>query len=710
MAPRARLSWARWLARPQRGGDAHAANRQSSRGAWATWLVLLAGLASAQSPPATAPPRTVEIVGTRTTVERLGSEPSSGVPLPTWVELTPTQTSGLDDRPWLLVERQLRVHADGSSTFLVRHVIDIVDRSVLDEAAVLDISIRPHFEVLSLHRAAVRRDGGWSDRLGSSRITDARRERSLDQATLDGRASQVVVLDDLRLGDRLEVIWSVRGRDPALRGGYSGGLRLDDGPSVARSVLRVVVDPGVRLAYRASGGVPAPTTLAGGDLLWDLAPPPAAVTLPEDLPGEAAMSVTPRVQLTTFTSWEHVATWAADLYRPTDPPAELHEVAQRIAVAHPGRDDRILAALQWIQSEIRYFAVHLDEHTLRPHDLDEILRRRYGDCKDQAALLVALLRRLEVSAVPVLVDATTPGSAWGSLPSPAPFDHVIVMVLAEARFLDPTLDLSPAGSLDELWMPRYLVGLPALAGSTLVDIPSTSSFEGEVIANATYRIARDRSFTLEVVTTQTGRLAIDQRELLANGVEALGEQYLAWYAQPGLELAAVHPLEVDDPGPGRPLTLRESYRAAPLTSDQFRVLPLELGAVLPVPADDRSLPLLLPLPRRHQETVEIEAPSGWTFAAAPADISNSWFRFRASPSPRARGLEVAYELELLGDAVRVEDLPAYRAAVEEVAAALRVEATIAPRWPLWPWLIAGGLIAGAAAVLRRRRRNRSPGL
>jgi transglutaminase-like putative cysteine protease len=626
------------------------------------------------------------------------------VPLPGWVELTAVGPSEIQDRPWRLVERQLLVHRDGSSTFVVRHVIDITDRSVLDEAAVLDISVRPSSETLTLHRAEVRRNGTWSDRLRSSRITDARRERRLDQATLDGRASHVVVLDDLRLGDRLEVIWSIRGRDPALLGGYSGGLRLDDGPSVARSVLRVVVEPGLGLAYRASGGVPAPTKLAGGDLVWDLTPPPAAVTLPEDLPGDAAMSVTPRVQLTSFGSWPEVATWAADLYRSSDPPAELREVAQQIASTQGHRDAQVLAALQWVQREIRYFAVHLDEHTLRPHGLEEILRRRYGDCKDQAALLVALLRELGVAAVPVLVDATTPGSAWGSLPSPAPFDHVTVMLLEDSSFLDPTLAPSPAASLDELWIPRYLVGLPALAGSDLVEIPGTSSFEGEVVATARYRIARDRSFTLEVVTTQSGRLATEQRELLQDGPEALAEQYLAWYAQPGLELTA-EPLEVDDPGPGQPLTLRERYRATPTTSEAFRALPLELSSLLPVPADDRALALLLPLPRRHRERVEIETPRGWTFAPIDADVSNPWFRFRATSTTRSQGLDVDYELELVGHAVAVEDLAAYRRAVAEVAAALRIEAASSPWWKTdtWPWLVALALLLVLAGAFIRRR-------
>lgn len=666
----------------------------------------MAGVASAQTPPADNPLRTVEIVGTRTTVQGTVPEPVRlpDVPLPSWAELTPVDSPAVDDHPWRLVERQLRVHADGSSTFIVRHVIDITDRSVLDEAAVLDISVRPTFEVLTLHRAAVRRGGAWSDRLGSSRIADARRERSLDQATLDGRASHVVVLDDLRLGDRLELIWSIRGRDPALLGSYSGGLRLDDGPGVARSVLRVVVDPGVSLSYRASGGLPAPTQLAGGQLLWDLVPPPTAVTLPDDLPGDAAMSVTPRVQLTTFERWEEVATWAADLYRPATPPPELREVAQRIAAAQPDREGRILEALQWIQREIRYFAVHLDEHTLRPHDLEEILRRRYGDCKDQAALLVALLGQLDIAAAPVLVDATTPGSAWSALPSPAPFDHVIVMLLDEPRFLDPTLDPSPAGSLEELWIPRYLVGLPALAGSGLVEIPGALSFEGEVTATAEYRIARDRSFTLDVVTTQAGRLATDQRELLEDGAEPLAEQYLAWYAQPGLELTA-EPLEVDDQGPGLPLTLRERYHARPSTPEPFRVLPLELSSLLPVPADDRALPVLLPLPRRHRETVRIESPSGWTFAVADADISNPWFRFRASSSLRPNATEVTYELELVGHSVPAEALSDYREAVTQVARSLRVEATPSPRWKIFPWrwvLVAGVAALVLAAVVSRR--------
>ena len=61
-----------------------------------------------------------------------------------------------------------------------------------------------------------------------------------------------------------------------------------------------------------------------------------------------------------------------------------------------------------------------------PRPPAESFRRRFGDCKDKAVLLSALLRRLGFDAAPALVDADGGRLLPDKLPSAGVFDHCIV--------------------------------------------------------------------------------------------------------------------------------------------------------------------------------------------------------------------------------------------------------------------------------------------
>ena len=93
-----------------------------------------------------------------------------------------------------------------------------------------------------------------------------------------------------------------------------------------------------------------------------------------------------------------------------------------------------------------------------PRSIEEVLRTRFGDCKDQSALVVALLREMGLEARFALVndrsEMTVP-----YLPSPR-FTHVIVQARSgEGRtyWVDPTFK-----GLSFPNVPVYLEGAQAL--------------------------------------------------------------------------------------------------------------------------------------------------------------------------------------------------------------------------------------------------------
>ena len=63
------------------------------------------------------------------------------------------------------------------------------------------------------------------------------------------------------------------------------------------------------------------------------------------------------------------------------------------------------AALALVQDQVRYVFLGMNEGALVPADAEETWTRRFGDCKGKSALLVALLRALDIDAEPVAVNA-----------------------------------------------------------------------------------------------------------------------------------------------------------------------------------------------------------------------------------------------------------------------------------------------------------------
>jgi transglutaminase-like putative cysteine protease len=109
------------------------------------------------------------------------------------------------------------------------------------------------------------------------------------------------------------------------------------------------------------------------------------------------------LQFSEFASWADVANWASTLFPPISIGSDLQEVAREIRKIDSDQA-RVSAALEFVQTKIRYFSVSMGESSHRPASPDEVQRRRYGDCKDKSYLLIALLHELGIQSRPVLLQ------------------------------------------------------------------------------------------------------------------------------------------------------------------------------------------------------------------------------------------------------------------------------------------------------------------
>ena len=56
------------------------------------------------------------------------------------------------------------------------------------------------------------------------------------------------------------------------------------------------------------------------------------------------------------------------------------------------------AIVDYLDREVRYTGIEFGEAAIVPHDPAETLAKKYGDCKDKATLLVAMLRAAGIPA------------------------------------------------------------------------------------------------------------------------------------------------------------------------------------------------------------------------------------------------------------------------------------------------------------------------
>ena len=596
-------------------------------------------------------------------------------PIPSWVveldprpDEVPPAEAGVEVRT-LLADNQLRVPSRGRAGVerFFRMVYTIDDRAALDSWSTWEIDFEPTFQTLALNRLAVYRDGEWSDRLERSRRSVLHRQEDLHAQIFDQTRTLFLIIDDLRPGDLVDIAYTLRGANPILGDRYATSYSMGAFLPTERNHLRWLLAADRPWTYKTFGGLAEPDAVGERDgmteIVWDLENPPLS-EFEYDVPPDESLQ--PWVQLTDYESWEQVIDWALPYYRVRGVPAELDALVADWRRQGLSGEEQVLRARLWVQENIRYFAVVVGEHSHRPHDLDEIARRRYGDCKDKTLTLLALLSRIGVDAWPVTVNTGWENGIETWLPSPWAFDHVIVGLELDGapHWIDPTLSPQSGLSLADNYLPRYRSGLPIRPTATgLVEIPVDLAHPGVQSVTFDYRLSDNRStYEVEVETVRTGRKADwFRQEIASTTLDDLLDSYLDYYGGMAKTLEA-DPLEVEDDPEDNRVLVRERYTVG-LEGDvlnNFETLPLEIGAFLDLPEDlERTKPITLPYPLEHRESITLRVPADLELEPIEESIDNPWFEFEATSTVDTGRIKIDYFLATKTDRVAAEDLEPY---------------------------------------------------
>lgn len=575
---------------------------------------------------------------------------------------------------YLLSDVQRRIDT-GTAASYIRLAAKAVDSSGLDDIARFSVLFDPSYQSVTLHAINLHRGGQTISKLKSSTIQVLQRETEMETRIYDGRKTINVEIDDVRVGDVVDYAYTVSGTNPVFGNQFAGRISMQWGVPVARVAVRLLVHAQrpMRL-HDAKAGVKQVMTESGGyrDYRWDRAGVPALRT-EKDAP--AGYDPYAFIEWSDYADWSAVARWAVPLYRRSAPAGpELEREIARIAAASADPGERLLAALRVVQRDIRYLGVEAGASSHAPAAAAVVFKRRFGDCKDKAMLLLAMLDALGISAHPALVNTDRLRAADVAMASPNHFNHVLVRATVEGKhyWIDPTRG-EQFGDLAHLYQPDY--------GLTLVldeQTTALTAMASPVRSRKTVTSVFDSSAGLTgpagmvVTTVIEGRLAEQMRsQLAARGNATIEQDYLNYYARSYPSVVLAGPMQVVDDKSRNTMTITEHYsipefwpKADKNGRQEASVSSPEIITRLASPkALNRTAPLPIEFPEEIDEITIIKLQEAWNLTPREIKIDDPAFAFshRTHLSDDGKLFTITDTYRALADRVEPEQIRSYAA-------------------------------------------------
>ncbi len=347
----------------------------------------------------------------------------------------------------------VQLYADRNSAVYVRRVMQVNESSLLSNIAQIEIPYLSTFQTLQIHALHILRGNQKIDKTASMEVRLLQQEKDLEAGILTGSVTASIVIDDLRVGDSVDLSYTIQGQNPVFEGNYFNTSSWDSTTPVLRKHISLNYPADKKISHKLSG--PRTHTIQNTeervgerriehyseDML-------KAVDYEPYAPPETNQFK--QIQFSQMQSWNEVARWASQLFDYKGSSPALNELVNNFdKLSTPQL--KVQKALEYTQNEIRYLSVSIGESSHKPATPDQVIEKRYGDCKDKSLLLTTLLRRMGIEAHPVLVATYRKKGISQLLPSPAIFDHAIVRVIVDGKtfFLDPTRN-GQSGSLENM--------------------------------------------------------------------------------------------------------------------------------------------------------------------------------------------------------------------------------------------------------------------
>src|SRR3954466_6426969 len=259
----------------------------------------------------------------------------------------------------------------------------------------------------------------------------------------------------------------------------------------------------------------------------------------------------PYIAFSTGSSWRNLATRYSEIVDKQIAGNDVKKFTRDAIGNATDRREIIARALAAVEKNVRYAGVEVGESSIIPRPPLTVLGNKYGDCKDKATLLVAMLRESGIAAHVALLRAGVDFDVHPELPGMGRFNHAIVRVDATAKepamWVDPTDDFAHAGDLPSQDQGRLAL-IAAGDTSSLTKTPETPSTANKYAETRIYTLPEDgKAHVTEISETVTGSEDSFQRHYYAESDHTKYREQIETYVKSYYSAKKLEKIEATDP-------------------------------------------------------------------------------------------------------------------------------------------------------------------
>lgn len=433
---------------------------------------------------------------------------------------------------------------------------------------------------------------------------------------------------------------------------YAGdeGWYFQNSIPTARSVFEIDLPQGWqhRTLWRKYAST-APVEVAPNHFRWELNDIPGIdLESVEMAPAEGALAARMEVYFSPNPLpdgpqlWTRIGEWYTQLAAPqSEGPTDIASESRSLTSAQADFMERIQKVATFMQQQIRYVGIEIGIGGFVPHSAADIYHNHYGDCKDKATLMIAMLDAVGVRATWVMVD-TARGVVDPALPSltgnhmimaieiPKGYDNPALKAVVTAKtgkrylIFDPTNQYVPIGLL-----PTYLQGstgiLMAGPDSEAIALPVLPPDSDTVNRVASFTLDPDGSLTGSVTVKRLGASSDDLRFTFITASEKEKRESLENSLRNDFSSFTVEKEAVQNMDKlNQPLVLQYDVTVSSYAKNAGGLLlvrPRVLSSdALPFPQEQRRFPIEFASTGDWRDTFDVKIPAGYTVDELPDPV------------------------------------------------------------------------------------------
>jgi hypothetical protein len=349
------------------------------------------------------------------------------------------------------------IQKDGSAEERDDTVMRANTTSGVDDIAQRYVWFNKDIEQVQLLAAETLDPDGTVRKVGPDGIRDVQEPRSAGAPTFEDGVLRTVIFPGVEPGSRVHLAFR-KTRSKALQAGTFAYLVEPTRDPVEQQRLIFDLPADVPLYADTRGYVAVPPVTQNGRTRYEFdykhgpyAPIESGAVGYETWGDRLMVSTVP--DYATF-----AARYKAPAVDATMSDPAIAQLAQSLTAASADSREKARILYDWVRMNVRYVALFLGETAAVPHKAIDILRNRYGDCKDHVALYSALLAALGIRSEAVLLNL----GPYYTLPDvpgygDSAINHAIVWIPQLGLYADTT-----AGGIAFGYLPLVVMDRPVL--------------------------------------------------------------------------------------------------------------------------------------------------------------------------------------------------------------------------------------------------------